>query len=83
MGAIYKNGIPYSGTYESYNALKDKPSINNVSLGGNKSTSDFDLVDDDTLEINGNEKIAIKAIPYTYENDTLTLFGINKTSQGG
>ena len=80
MGVIYKNGISYIGTCDNYNILTNKPSINDVPLGGNKNTSDFGLVDNDTLEVDANEKIAVKAIPYTYDNETLTLFATEKSS---
>ena len=65
MGVIYKNGIPYVGTADDYTGLANKPSINNVSLLGDKDTSEFNLVDNDTLEVDANEKITVKAIPYT------------------
>lgn len=53
MGTILKNGISYSGSgsgsggVSSYNELTDKPSINNVTLTGNKTTSDLGIATSD------------------------------------
>ena len=52
MGTILKNGISYSGSgsgsggASSYTELTDKPSINGVTLSGNKTTSDLGIVSD-------------------------------------
>ena len=52
MGSIIKNGINYSGSgsggsgVSSYTELTDKPSINNVTLTGNKTTADLGIVSD-------------------------------------
>ena len=49
MGTILKNGISYSGSgsgsggVSSYDELTNKPSINNVSLVGNKTTADLGI----------------------------------------
>ena len=45
MGQLVKNGINYTGGSgaSSYNELNDKPSIENVTLSGNKSASDLGL----------------------------------------
>lgn len=70
--------------HQNYNELSNKPKINNTTINGNLVTSDLNLVDNDTLEVDANEKIAVKAIPYTYDNETLTLFATEKSlSQGG
>lgn len=51
MGQLVKNGINYTGGSgaSSYNELNDKPSIENVTLSGNKSASDLGLVKDSDL----------------------------------
>ena len=67
MGVIYLNGIAYggggggSGTND-YNELKNKPKINNVSLSGDKTTTDLNLVDGETIYINANEKMEVGVI---------------------
>lgn len=49
MGTILKNGINYSGSgsgsggVSSYNELTDKPSIEGITLSGNKTASDLGL----------------------------------------
>ena len=67
MGVIYKNGISYgggsggSGTSD-YTELSNKPKINNVTLTGNETTSDLDLVDGSTIYVDDNDKMAIGVI---------------------
>ena len=47
MGVIYKNGISYGGGGGSgatdYEALDNKPSINNVTLVGNKTAAELGI----------------------------------------
>lgn len=48
MGVIYKNGISYgggsgSGGTSDYEALENKPSINNVTLIGNKTAAELGI----------------------------------------
>lgn len=67
MGVIYLNGIAYGGGGGSsgtndYNELKNKPKINNVSLSGDKTTTDLNLVDGETIYINANEKMEVGII---------------------
>lgn len=64
---------------QSYSELNNKPKINNTTINGNLVTSDLNLVDTETLEVDANEKIAVKAIPYTYSNEALTLYAVNKS----
>lgn len=64
MGTILKNGISYSGSgggggVSSYNELTNKPSINNVTLTGNKTTADLaisynDLTDKPIIPTGGD-----------------------------
>ena len=68
MGVIYKNGISYgggsggSGGTTDYTELSNKPKINNVTLTGNETTSDLDLVDGSTIYVDDNDKMAIGVI---------------------
>lgn len=69
MGVIYLNGIAYGGGGSSgtsdYNELTNKPKINNISLSGNKTTTDLKLVDGETIYINQNEQMEIGVISNT------------------
>jgi len=69
MGVIYLNGIAYGGGSggggggsKDYNELVNKPTINNVVLFGNRTTTDLDLVDGDTIFVNSNEKMGVGVI---------------------
>ena len=62
MGVIYLHGIAYGkgsgggGGTSDYTDLSNKPRINNVTLSGNKTADDLDLLDEnddlDTTQIN-------------------------------
>jgi len=68
MGVIYKSGIPYSGGGGSgsgtsdYSELANKPKINDVTLSGDKTTSDLGLVDGSTIYVDDNDKMAVGVI---------------------
>ena len=64
-----KNVQPVSGGSSDYDTLTNKPGINNVELSGNKTTTDLDLVDGETIYVNGDEKIGIGIISNTQIND--------------
>ena len=76
MSAIYYNGVAYSGGGGEggpfdYELLINKPKINGTTLSKNTSTSDLNLTDNDTLEVEDN-KIKIKDLP-SLSGDTLIL----------
>lgn len=65
MGVIYLNGISYAGGGSGggggttdYNELSNKPTINGVILAKGMTTDDWNLVDDETVYIDANGKIA-------------------------
>lgn len=68
MGVIYLNGIAYggggggSGGTSDYNELTNKPKINNVALSGDKTTTDLNLVDGETIYINEHEQMGVGVI---------------------
>lgn len=69
MGVIYKDGIPYGGSSASiegtsdYVELSNKPSINNVTLAGDKTVGELDIVDNETITVDANNKLALKRPP--------------------
>lgn len=75
MGVIYLNGIAYGGGSgggggsKDYNELANKPTVNNVALFGNRTTTDLDLVDGETIFVNSNEKMGVGVISDSQIND--------------
>ena len=73
MGVIYRNGIAYGGGgggtgTSDYLVLTNKPSINGITLTGNKLTEDLVLVDDTTITVDANHKLALKNPPQIVGN---------------
>lgn len=82
MGVIYKNGILYGGGgtgggssggggSSDYEGQINKPSINGVTLVKGLSTDDLGLIDNDTLYMDNNDKIAVRI---TSASDIESLF---------
>ena len=64
MGLIYKNGISYGGGSSGggsgssdYEDLSNKPSINGVTLQGNKTTSDLNIQTGTTCSVQNENLI--------------------------
>lgn len=84
MGVIYLNGIAYGkgsgggggGSTSNYNELTNKPSINGVTLDGNKTSEDLglnasSLADGSTIVVDQNGKLTIGEVS---NDDIASLF---------
>ena len=80
MGTILKNGINYSGSggggggVSSYNELTDKPSIESVTLSGNKTLSDLGIT---------KAGLGLGNVVNTGDSATPTSGGTTKFTTGG